>query len=295
MNNLQPRNFALSDIHGQGKLWEQVKNYLQKNDTLYFLGDAVDKGPDGISILKDMIKMPNVNIIKGNHEDMLEYYGNCYLKNDFSILKLWKDKDNGGEETMNEFLNMSLGEQLWLLDKIHDLPHSEWYIEKDKYGNIKKKVFMCHAGTDPLYTDEQALDKMLGRDSFLWNRECLYNPWPVDKKYEKTFIVHGHTPVPYFSYLVGLNFPNKINTGVMQYADGHKYNIDLGSFNTKICVLLDLDTLEPIYIGEHGVISNIEEYDYGTEDIGQTEQGVSDSVIYIWQQSGNRFIRSRKS
>ena len=48
----------MSDIHGMGGLWEQVKEELEQEETtLIFLGDACDRGPDGYKIMKEMLLM----------------------------------------------------------------------------------------------------------------------------------------------------------------------------------------------------------------------------------------------
>ena len=47
--------YAMSDIHGQYEqfltLLEQIG--IRKEDTLYILGDVVDRGPEPMKILKD--------------------------------------------------------------------------------------------------------------------------------------------------------------------------------------------------------------------------------------------------
>ncbi len=46
---------------------------LQPEDTLYILGDVVDRYPFGVEILQKIMSMPNVIMLKGNHEVMFEY------------------------------------------------------------------------------------------------------------------------------------------------------------------------------------------------------------------------------
>lgn len=46
---------------------EAVRN-LKENDTLYVIGDVVDRGENGIKILLDMMSRKNVKFILGNHE-----------------------------------------------------------------------------------------------------------------------------------------------------------------------------------------------------------------------------------
>ena len=44
---------------------------LRPEDTLYILGDTIDRGPDGIKILRQLMDMPNAKMILGNHEYMM--------------------------------------------------------------------------------------------------------------------------------------------------------------------------------------------------------------------------------
>ena len=47
----------MSDIHGQYELFRNLMEQiiLGKDDTLYVLGDVVDRGPDSMKILKYMM------------------------------------------------------------------------------------------------------------------------------------------------------------------------------------------------------------------------------------------------
>ncbi|MBQ1847036.1 MAG: metallophosphoesterase [Clostridia bacterium] len=64
--------YVISDIHGcYGKYIKMLElTELSDKDTLYVLGDVIDRGPDGIKILLDMMKRKNVIPIMGNHESM---------------------------------------------------------------------------------------------------------------------------------------------------------------------------------------------------------------------------------
>ena len=54
--------YVLSDIHGNlnryNSIIEQIN--LQETDILYILGDVIDRYPDGIKILREIIKKDNV-------------------------------------------------------------------------------------------------------------------------------------------------------------------------------------------------------------------------------------------
>lgn len=65
--------YVLSDIHGRLDRFEKMlkKIDLQDSDTLYILGDVIDRGKDGIRILKKITEMPNAKMLLGNHEYMM--------------------------------------------------------------------------------------------------------------------------------------------------------------------------------------------------------------------------------
>lgn len=65
--------YVMSDIHGNLRRFESVMKQinLQPEDTLYVLGDLIDRHPDGIRILRKIMAMPNVKMLPGNHEFMM--------------------------------------------------------------------------------------------------------------------------------------------------------------------------------------------------------------------------------
>lgn len=62
--------YAMSDIHGCFDKYKEMLSLIEftLRDTLYVLGDVIDRGPDGIKILQDMMLRPNVFPLLGNHE-----------------------------------------------------------------------------------------------------------------------------------------------------------------------------------------------------------------------------------
>lgn len=64
--------YVISDIHGNYKKYKRLLEMIdfKDKDTLYVLGDVIDRGPEGIKVLKDMMSQPNVIPILGNHEFM---------------------------------------------------------------------------------------------------------------------------------------------------------------------------------------------------------------------------------
>lgn len=65
--------YVMSDIHGNSRRFDSIMKQidLQPEDTLYILGDVIDRYPDGIKILRRLMKMPNVKMLLGDHEYMM--------------------------------------------------------------------------------------------------------------------------------------------------------------------------------------------------------------------------------
>ena len=67
--------YVMSDVHGLKDRYDRMMENIHEEDTLYILGDVIDRGPDGIVILQDVMQRSNVKMLMGNHEYMmLQYY-----------------------------------------------------------------------------------------------------------------------------------------------------------------------------------------------------------------------------
>ena len=64
--------FVVSDIHGEYELFIRLLEEIQlkETDTLYVLGDILDRGPHPIQIILKLMEMSNVVCLTGNHELM---------------------------------------------------------------------------------------------------------------------------------------------------------------------------------------------------------------------------------
>ena len=62
--------YVISDIHGEYDKFVELLDRigLKKTDTLYILGDILDRGPRPVSVIEKLMEMPNVIPIVGNHE-----------------------------------------------------------------------------------------------------------------------------------------------------------------------------------------------------------------------------------
>lgn len=80
-------HWAISDIHG---CYEEYRALLEKihfssQDTLYFLGDAVDRGPEPMKVVLDLAARKNVVPLLGNHDllawQVLDRFGETIAQN----------------------------------------------------------------------------------------------------------------------------------------------------------------------------------------------------------------------
>lgn len=229
------KTYAITDLHGRLDLWKEVKKILQPNDKIYFLGDAMDRGPDGYALFLELLSDERVVYLKGNHEDMMakgiEDYVTCSdIHDDFGLWTL----SNGGSSTWNSIRTLSDEVLLQIASRLHKLPCEAVYINKK--GQI---VYMNHAGIPPMFRE--------GKNEWdlIWNRRYYYEKqdWKVDywreenwnPEWDNSYLVHGHTPI-------------KEDIGILNYSDGHCFNIDIGAVWKNKTVLLDLDTFKPTYI-----------------------------------------------
>ena len=65
--------YVMSDIHGSLSRFRMVMEQigLTVGDSLYVLGDVIDRGHFGIRILQELMDMPNATVLLGNHEQMI--------------------------------------------------------------------------------------------------------------------------------------------------------------------------------------------------------------------------------
>ena len=185
--------YVISDIHGEYDKFRELllKIKLKSSDTLYILGDVVDRGPHPVKVLKQLMKMPNVVCIVGNHELMalecLEFLRQEIT--DESIAKLdartliniltWQR--NGSQTTIEEFRKLDREEQQEIIDFIRDF---EIYEELSVAGN---EYLLVHAGLGNFSPEKDIEDYSL--NDLVWERPDYDIPY-----FDDMFVVTGHTP-----------------------------------------------------------------------------------------------------
>lgn len=234
------KTYACSDLHGMYSLWKQISEYCDDTDTIYFLGDAADRGPDGVRLIIDLLKDPRVKYLKGNHEDLFVAYVPYLLEGNYTYYTEWVM--NGGDATWKDLSKFSEEYALYLCRELDKLPLSATYVNKKG-----QEIFLSHAGTNLNFTKEDYRLRGEGHQYLIWDRKHIHIPHPQDEKFKNIYQVHGHTPVPYLENKLLIPFydrPQKLE--VLSYCGGRKIDIDLACFSTAKTALIDLDNLDNV-------------------------------------------------
>ena len=220
--------YCTTDLHGNYNIWKQIQNYLQEEDTLVFLGDAIDRGDRGFEIFKEMLEDDRVIFIRGNHEQMMY---DAWFVTWQGAFGHWLR--NGGEKTIDNMRTLGLSdeEKKELVKEVISLPCLLEYVNPQGY-----RIQLSHAGFTPNDTWD-ALPQNEQRYNLIWDRKHLVDAWPI----KNDIIVHGHTPI---QHLLLKGIVERTETGIkLEYAMGHKICLDMGTIESKVAVLFNLDTL----------------------------------------------------
>lgn len=250
--------YVLSDVHGHAAALEKALDmaHLGPGDTLYILGDLVDRGPEPVRCLQLAKDHPRVKVLLGNHESMmleaLDHPENLAAQQQWAL--------NGGAITSYQLDQLEPEARDGLLDWVRDLPL--FYTVE-----VGERLFaLVHAGIDPQRVpahdgpwDIRSLTGLLEAQEpqdLLWIRQGFWDEPTglLDEKGDGPVVIAGHTPTPYartmaLDYtdsgdddhgrspvlLVGLtratdHYPDKVDIdcgAAMGYPHGHLALVDL--------------------------------------------------------------------
>ena len=183
--------YIMSDIHGNERRFNSVMKQikLQPEDTLYVLGDVVDRHPGGIRILRRIMAMPNAKMLLGNHEYMmlnaLAPYDEKNGKEAYhhqEAVRLWYN--NSGRITHYYFKHNTKAARAEILDYLKSLPLT-YEIE---VNGIKYRL--VHATPIEFFEEyDNKRDYHNAVEFAVWNRWYGYIPSPPGR-----VLIFGHTP-----------------------------------------------------------------------------------------------------
>lgn len=230
--------YCVSDIHGE---FTKYKKLLQKiefsvDDTLYVLGDTLDRGTNFSSVLFDMMQHENIIHLVGNHDfigalclgQLSKEITNESLENfDSNTLEVILEwLNDGGEATMKDFSRLSQEQKDDILDYLNEF---ELYAEVCAGG---KHYILAHAGLGNFSPEKRLEDYSL--------EELAFSRTDYSKAlFQDKILVTGHTPTSLIS--------ENPNPGYI-YRGNHHIAIDCGcGFGGRLGAIC-LDTGEEFYV-----------------------------------------------
>ena len=184
------KKWVIPDIHGCAVTLKTLfEDHIKPTagDTIYFLGDYIDRGPGSKEVLDFIMDLQQgpVNVVPliGNHEEYMlkTFYADrergsfLGVRTKTGIQKNWEM--NGGAETLKSLeIRWPSEIPMKYIDWISTLP---LYQEVDRF-------LLVHAGFN-----FEADDPFSDRQAMLWTKDYEIKPEKIGYK----TIVHGHVPV----------------------------------------------------------------------------------------------------
>ena len=230
--------YVISDIHGEyGKYMEMLEKIkFSDEDTLFVLGDVVDRGPEPIRLLEDMSARENVILLKGNHElmtlnflrklnvEITKENADTHLDNE-TLHALMDWIRNGGRSTLQGFKQLPREKRDDMLDYLADTLAYE-IVETNE-----KTFLLVHAGLGN-YRPEKNLEEYT-------LEELLFARPDYQRQYfsnSDMYVVCGHTPTRFV-------------TGMDEiYHSANNILIDCGAVYGGRLACLCLDTMQEFYV-----------------------------------------------
>jgi len=195
------RLYVVGDVHGCARELETLLAALplERGDTLAFIGDYIDRGPDSravVDMMLDLRRRDDVTTVflEGNHEAMCL----AYLGRGGQWAEAWRM--NGGVQTLRSY---GMSPQVPGPRAAEEFPraHVEFF-ESLRMSFTAGRFLLVHAGIRPGRTlEEQDPEDLLWiREEFIGSRHSLPQT-----------IVFGHTPQRHV--LVDLPYKIGIDTG----------------------------------------------------------------------------------
>jgi len=227
------KRWVIGDIHGCIQTFRSlVENKIQpqKTDTLFLLGDYIDRGPDSKAVLDYIFRLREKNLfhvisLMGNHEYML-----IHARENEDFFKLWLL--NSGQTTLSDFdLLDGNPPESTTLQKIPGI-YMEFLLQLSYYAETPG-FFLTHG----CFTGN-ATNPLEDIGSMIWGRIEAYPEDFLDGK----ILVHGHTPASLEDIRNRIEDP----LGKVINLDGgcvYKNNAQLGNL-----VALELNTLSLTWV-----------------------------------------------
>ena len=239
--------YVMSDIHGNMRRFNSIMKQinLQPEDTLYILGDVIDRHLDGLRILRKIMAMPKAKMLLGNHELMMMQalglgpYAHISLGEDPARL-FGRWYRNGGQVTHQHWKHLRKSLRAEIADYLISLPVNIDITVNDSHYKL------THA--EAVETFDYAWDKHRYRDCFeyaVWYRRFLEDAHPKDYT-----LVFGHTPTKHFQSGIPMSVFKDKNLIGIDCGSGYPEDVDDEDYGRGRLACLRLDDMKEFYSEE---------------------------------------------
>lgn len=233
------RIYVISDLHGQADAFFRMLELISfsPEDRMIILGDVIDRGKDGIPLLRYIMEQDNMELLMGNHEDMMRKS----LSEDTE--EEWFDTwiYNGGGTTISGLNQLSEEEVRRCIGFVNRLPVYK-VIEAETVPYL-----LIHAGVR--LEEGQSLEDLCAsivEEDALWIRGEFFNSSVIPPYY----IVFGHTPTGALSRYTRIMPADQRercrNFQIVQW--NHRIGIDCGAAYGANLGCLCLNDLREFYV-----------------------------------------------
>ena len=228
-------HYVLSDIHGNERRFHSILKQidLRPDDTLYVLGDVIDRHAGGLRILRRLMAMPNAKLLLGNHEYMmLRALGHPVDDNpdNGSALAHWYR--NGGDMTHLhwKFLRKTTRQQI--IGYLHTLPlNLELELGGQRYLLVHgAPLSLWERNTDPRYLNPTHFA--------VWRRPESDEPMPGG-----VTVIFGHTPTRHYRDIAPMEIWHGENRIGIDCGSGYPETGDLAPYGRLACLRLEDGTV----------------------------------------------------
>jgi len=225
------RTLVVADVHGGFKALKQVlkrSKFDYEIDTLICLGDISDGWPDTPQVIDELLKMENLIVIIGNHDQFLIDWFKLGSTPD-----IWTEQ--GGRATLRAYLK----------DPTKIIDHRNFFDTAFYYYIDDKNRLFVHGG---LLKDVDIKDHTKG--DLMWDRtlvtRCFSSKdFKGDDRYKEIYV--GHTSTMYLGYDTPLIRGNVI---ALDQGGGFEGKLSLIDANTK--EFWQSDKVSSLYPESHG-------------------------------------------
>ena len=206
-----PHTYAIGDIHGcKDELVTLVRSLrnqgLEHEDTLVFVGDYVDRGPDSKGVIDALMHLSEYQkcvFLMGNHEDMMLWYLNIQHSGVSRVTMASMEYGaywipNGGGTTLKSYgiddvldFSRSCENPRERMVEIIGEKHLD-FLKGLQYFHIEEDNLFVHAGvswgaSEHAETPEDAVEDSTD-EHLLWDRDAYRRPNQFGT------MIYGHTP-----------------------------------------------------------------------------------------------------